>query len=386
MKQYWALLHMNFAGIPMRWGLVLTIVVGVGCAVGVLVSMLAIGAGARREAMGNVRADRAVVLSVGAQGAFGSSIPPDTATLIRELPGIRRNELGKPIAVSQVLVYVQARDRSTGEKIGFALTGVSPGLTDYAPELRLTSGRQFQPGLREIIASNLCVRSYADFARGDKRRMRGVEWEVVGNFNMGEAGGICQVFADAEVVRAAFNHDTYNQVSVMLDSPQTFTKLANNLKANPKMHVDVTREADLTEESMKQFDGMLNFVSYFVGSIMAVAATLGAANSLYAAVDRRRRELATLRALGFSTSPIIASMLSESIVLALPGALLGAGVAWVLFNGLTASPFGYSFHLAVTAPIVGTGIAWALAMGAVGGLLPAFRAARVPVTTALRAT
>jgi putative ABC transport system permease protein len=386
MKQYWALLHMNVVGIPMRWGLVLTIVVGVGCAVGVLVSMLAVGAGAQREAMGNVRPDRAVVLSLGAQGDFQSSIPQDTAILIRELPGIRRNAQGKPVAVSQVLVYVQARDTNTGEKIGFALTGVSPGFTDYAPELHVTSGRLFRPGLRELIASNVCVRQYADFARGDKRTMRGGEWEVVGNFNMGKTEGMCQVFADADVLRSAFNHDTYNQVNVMLESPQTFTKLANEIKANPTMHVEVKHEADLTEESMQGLNGMLNFVSYFVGSIMAVAATLGAANSLYAVVDGRRRELATLRALGFRASPIIASVLSESILLAIPGALLGAAVAWILFNGLTASPFGYSFHLAVTPPIVGTGVVWALAIGVVGGLLPALRAVRVPVTTALRAT
>jgi putative ABC transport system permease protein len=137
---------------------------------------------------------------------------------------------------------------------------------------------------------------------------------------------------------------------------------------------------------MKQFNGILNFVSYFVGAIMAVAATLGAANSLYAIVDGRRRELATLCAIGFSPWPIIASLLSESILLAFPGALLGAAFAWLFFNGLTASPFGFSFHLAITAPSVVLGIGWALAMGFIGGLLPALRAARVPVTTALRAT
>src|SRR5262249_6208305 len=146
------------------------------------------------------------------------------------------------------------------------------------------------------------------------------------------------------------------------------------------------RETELTEEGMKQFTGILNFVSYFVGTIMAIAATLGAANSLYAIVDGRRRELATLCAIGFRPGPIIASLLSESILLAVPGAVLGAVCSWIFFTGFTASPSGFSSHLAVTAPIVAVGIGWALVMGFIGGLLPALRAARVPVTTALRAT
>jgi putative ABC transport system permease protein len=216
--------------------------------------------------------------------------------------------------------------------------------------------------------------------------MRGGDWEVVGNFDIGHTGGICIVFADAEVVLSAFGRDNYNQINVRLESPERLTELANSIKANPTLHVVVKSEAELTQESTKQLNAILYFVSYFVGSIMAVAATLGAANSLYAVVDGRRRELATLRALGFRSVPIIASMMTEAILLALPGALLGVGLAWLLFNGLTASPFGVTFQLAVTAPIAAIGISWALAMGVVGGVIPALRAARVPVTAAFRVT
>jgi putative ABC transport system permease protein len=386
MKQYWALLWINLASIPSRLGLVLTIVIGVGCAVGVLASMLAMGAGAQRQAMGTVRADHVILLSVGAQEPMQSSIPKDVATLIGDLPGIKRNAQGKPIVVAQMMVYVQARDRVSGKKIGFALAGVGPGITDYAPEFHLTSGRLFKPGLRELIASNVCAMRYADFARGDKRGMRGGDWEVVGNFDIGHAGGVCIVFADAEVVLSTFSRDSYNQLNVRLESPERLTELTNSIKANPTLHVVVKSEAELTEESTKQLNAILYFVSYFVGSIMAVAATLGAANSFYAVVDGRRRELATLRALGFRSVPIIASMMTEAILLALSGALLGVSLAWLLINGLTASPFGVTFQLAVTAPIAAIGISWALAMGVVGGVFPALRAARVPVTAALRAT
>jgi putative ABC transport system permease protein len=171
----------------------------------------------------------------------------------------------------------------------------------------------------------------------------------------------------------------------MLESVEKFKTLSDALKTDSRMHLEVKHEAEMIEDGTKQLTAILNFVSYFVGSIMAVAATLGAVNSLYAVVDGRRRELATLLALGFRSGPVVASLLTESILLAVPGALLGAGLAWLLFNGLVASPFGFTFHLAVTAPVAATGIFWALTMGLLGGALPALRAARVPVTVALRA-
>jgi len=152
------------------------------------------------------------------------------------------------------------------------------------------------------------------------------------------------------------------------------------------LQLEARHESDVMEEGFKELNAILNFVSYFVGSIMAIGATLGAVNSLYAIVDSRRPELATLRAIGFGSGAIVVSILVESILWAFPGALLGGALAWVLFNGLSASPFGYSFQLAVTPSLLVLGIVWALGMGLVGGLLPALRAARVPVTTALRAT
>ena len=383
-KQFWALLRVNIAGIPARLGLVCTIVIGVTCAVGVLVSMLAMGVGARQEAMGNVSPDRAILTSVDAPSPAQSSIAQDEASLIRDLPGIRRNPEGKPIVVFQVAVFVQARSKIDRARIGFPLIGMTPGLTDYRPELHMTAGRMFNPGLHELIASNKCVRQYTDFGVGANRHMRGGEWLVVGNFDL--ASIVCLVFGDSDTILSAFGRNTYNQANVMLQSPASFADLTSALKANPSLHLKAQHEAEILEQNMQQVNGVLNFISYFVGAIMALAATVGVANSLYAIVDGRRRELATLRAVGFNSAPIIASVVSEAILLALPGALIGVLVAWLLFNGLLASPLGASFHMAVTPSLALLGLGWALGIGLIGGLLPAVRAARVPVTVALRAT
>ncbi|MGH8261521.1 MAG: ABC transporter permease [Steroidobacteraceae bacterium] len=385
-RQLALLLGMNLRSVPQRLGLVCTTLIGVTCAVGVLIAMLAMGVGARQEAMSNVRPDRVSLLSVGALGPGQSSIPKATAVLLNDLPGIRRNARGEPIAVPQALVFMQARKQSTGTAVGFPLIGSGAGLTDYAPELHLTSGRMYRPGLRELIASNACVRQYRQFAAGDKRLIQGADWLVVGNFELGSGGGNCIVYADADTVLSAFRRDSYNEVSVMLQSRAAIAELDAAIKANPLLHVEVKTEAELAAANVQQVNGILNFVSYFVGAILALAATIGAANSLYAVVDSRRRELATLRAVGFGNAPVVASTLLEAILLAVPGALIGAALAWLFFDGRAASPFNFQFHLAVTPSLALLGIVWALCMGLIGGVMPAIRAARVPVSVALRAT
>src|SRR5580704_9179122 len=179
-RQFWALLRVNLAGLPARLGLVCTIVIGVACAVGVLVSMLAMGVGARQEAMGNVSPNRATLTSIDAPSPAQSNISQDAATLIR-------------------------------------------GLTDYQPELHITAGRMFTPGVRELIVSNKCVRQYTDFSVGSKRHMRGGDWTVVGNFDL--ASTVCIVFADSDTILSAFGRNTYNNANVMLESPAAFAVL-----------------------------------------------------------------------------------------------------------------------------------------------------------------
>jgi putative ABC transport system permease protein len=281
---------------------------------------------------------------------------------------------------------IEARKRIGGARINFPLFGVSSGLTALRPELHLTAGRLFQPGLHEIVAGEVCAGQYTGFEIGDKQSIRGSDWSVVGHFAQGHTRGSCTVYADADSVMSTFGRESYNQVTVRLESVAGYDAFLANLKANPILRIEAKRESEAVAEEYKQFNAILNFTSYFVGSIMAVGATLGAVNSMYAIVDSRRRELATLRAIGFGSGPIVASILAESLLLAVPAALLGAAVAWTFFSGLSASPLGVSFQLAVSPALVALGIAWALVMGLIGGFGPSLRAMRIPVTTAMRAT
>ena len=176
LRQLSALLRMNLLGLPQRLGLVCTTVIGITCAVGVLLSMLAMAVGARQQAMGNVRPDRVTLLSVGALGPAQSSIPKNMAVLIPELPGIRRDAKGEPIVLPQASVFMTARRKLSGKPVGFPIVGSGPRLTDYTPELVLTAGRMFRPGLRELIASNYCAEQYQQFGVGDTRTIQGRDW------------------------------------------------------------------------------------------------------------------------------------------------------------------------------------------------------------------
>ena len=380
-KQFRALVRLNLSGITQRLGPALTIVIGVTCAVGTLVSLLAMGTGAQRQAMADVRPDRVVISGTNAQ----RDIPLDAAAAIRNLPGIRKGPDGEPIVVVQSDVPLEGRRRVTGARIYFPLVGVSGALVQLTPELRFTEGRLFQRGLHELIVSNACVRAFSGFDAGSRQSIHGSEWPIVGHFDLGSSQQ-CVAFADVDTLNSTFGRNSFERVRLMLASPADYEALRKAALANPTLHVEVMHEREHVEHEFRQLNALLNFVSYFVGTIMAIGATLGAVNSLYAIVDSRRRELATLRAIGFSPGAIVASILCESVVLAVPGALLGCALGWVLFNGLSASPWGFSFQLAVTPDLALIGIGWALAMGLVGGLLPALRAARIPVTDALRAT
>jgi putative ABC transport system permease protein len=383
-RQFLALLAMNLSGIRERRGSVLTIVIGVTCAVGVLVAMLAMGTGARRQALGNARDDRVVLSSLGARD-IGSHIPRDEADTVRDLPGIKRDSHGMPIVVFQALLLIEAHRRVTGTRTFFPLVGVTGApLTELQPELHLSDGRMFRTGLQELIASNACVRQLTGFQTGTRRAIHGIDWTVVGHFGLGNEQQ-CIVFTDAEILMSTLNSNSYNRVVAMLQSPEDYALLRHAVEANPALHLEVQREREAVEEGIRQLNALLNFAAYFVGSIMAIGATLGAVNSLYSIVDSRRREIATLRAIGFGSGAVGSSILCESILLALPGAVLGVILAWALFQRMAVSPFGFSFQLDVTPALALIGVAWALAMGLIGGLLPALRAARVPVTTALRA-
>jgi putative ABC transport system permease protein len=270
-------------------------------------------------------------------------------------------------------------------RVMYGVRGVEPTFLTMYPDLQLTDGRMFHAGLNEVIVGAARRAATKGLELGDHIRMRGIDWLVVGHYR-----GIGYIddgaLADAETLMAALKQNSFAYIAASLKSTADLEPLKQAVKANPTLGVDVETEAKFLARQVKEVTQLVDFISYFITSVMTIGATVGSVNIMYMIVDQRRREMVTLRAIGFKAFPIVVAVMLESILIAIPGALLGASVAWIMFNGHHVTPFGFSLDLAVTASVVAIGIGWALAMGVIGGLSPALRIARAPVADALRAT
>jgi putative ABC transport system permease protein len=276
--------------------------------------------------------------------------------------------------------------KKNGKRGNVYLVGFSPGAALVQSNVKVIEGRQYRPAVHEVTVSDPIRKMYKNMNVGDHIVLNRTEWTIVGVFAGNDSIGDSVLRADADTVMSAFSRNTYQSANVQLESPASFQKFKDALTSNPAVAVEVRTSEQSMQDNFGQLNSLLDFVAYFVGAVMASGAVFGALNSLYASVDARRREIATLRAIGFNSGPIIVSVLLEGIVLALPGAFLGALVAWVLFNGNVVDLAGLIFKLTVTPRLLEISIFWALAIGLIGGSLPALRASRVAVATALRAT
>lgn len=377
---------MNLKGLPQRVGASLVTVIGVATTVAVMVSLLAIGAGLVKVANKNVSPDQVIVLPSGAQSEYSGTITRDAAALIAQAPGIRKTADGRPMVQPAATIIVEVTKKSDNNTTNIGLRGTGPMAARIDPSIRLTAGRMYRPAVHELIVGKAASAQFKDLGLGDRIMLRGTEWTVVGVFEAN--GGMAEnaVVGDADTVMAAFDRTAYQSVEARLTSPAAFQAFKDALTTNPQLDVEPKLFKTYIASQMKQLTTVLNFVGYFVGAVMAIGAVIGALNTMYSAVDGRRREIATLRAIGFGGTAVVASVLIESLALAIPGALLGAAVAWLAFNGHAVSTLGLTFPLAVTLPLVITGIVFAVVIGLIGGFMPAIRAASAPVATALRAT
>jgi putative ABC transport system permease protein len=385
-KQIWAVTAMNVRGLPQRVGASLVTVIGVACVVAVMISLLAIAAGLVRAADKHARPDRAVVVSSGAAAEYMGAISPAEAAIIGDAPGVKRNAAGQAMVGPVVIVIVEVTKKGGAGTANIGFAGVTPETAEMNPTRRLTAGRMFRPGLHELIVGRAARAQYANLDVGDHIALRGVDWVVVGAFE--DEGALTEnsILADAATVLAAFDRTAYQSVEVQLTSAAAYPAFRDSLTGNPQLRVDVKRDTEYREDRLKEITSILDAVGYFIGAVMAVGAVFGAINTMYSAVDARAREIATLRAIGFGGTAVIASVMAESLLLAVPGALLGVLVAFLLFNNRTISTVGITFPLAVTPSLIELGVIWAIVIGVIGGFAPSVRAARLPVAAALRAT
>jgi len=375
-----------------RLGSSAVIVVGIAGVVGVLVAMLAMAEGYGEMLRKTGSADTAIVLRGASSAEVTSGLDRDSIVQIAQTPGIARDARGEPLASPELVVAANLplKDATGDEQGSVQLRGVSDAAWAVRPQVRVVDGQRFKPGLRQLLVGRGAARQFAGLVPGHDIRLGSQTWTVAGVFASGDALE-SEIWADADVVAGTYERgSSRNSVTVRLADARGFAAFKAALDANPQLKIDASTTIDYFS---KQSEGMSTFIraiGIIIGGIMAVGAMFGALNTMFAAVAARAREIATLRAIGFAGLPVVVAILLETMLLALAGGVLGGALAWLLFNGYAASTMAagsvgkLSFELHVTAGVLWQGLKWALAIGFIGGLFPAVRAATMPVTTALR--
>jgi putative ABC transport system permease protein len=382
---------MNLRNLPARIGPSLVAVVGIGGVVAVLVALLSMGEGFRAALDLSGRDDIAMILRGGSTDELSSSITREEYDAIVIAPGIERDARG-PIVSGELYTIVDLPMRSTGTAANVPFRGVGDRAAELRDGFRIIAGRRFRPGQNEVIVGRGVFAQFGNVDLGREVKWGSQTWRVVGVFEAGGSVSESEVWTDAVVLRGVYRRgNTVQSVRARLTSPATLQVVAATLKQDPRLNVSVRSERAFYADQSRILLALIKYVGTTIAVLMGVGAVFAALNTMYAAVSSRTREIATLRALGFGAAPVVASVLLEAVVLGLLGGLAGGLLVYFGLNGYQASTLNWgsfsqlTFAFTVTPRLLMTGLEYSLILGLVGGLLPGIRAARMSVTTGLRA-
>jgi putative ABC transport system permease protein len=391
-RQAASVTNVGISTLRQRIGSSAVIVVGIAGVVGVLVALLSMAEGYAETLRNTGSPDTAIVMRGASASEVMSVLDHDSIVQIAQGAGIAKNDKGEPIASDEMVVAANLplKGGAPDEEGSVQLRGVSDKAFALRPQVKIIEGRNFKPGLHELIVGRGAVRQFANLVPGQEVHLGKELWTVAGVFASGDAME-SEVWADANVVGDTYRRGSSRaSVTVRLADPKAFAAFKTGLEGNPQLKVDTTTTLDYFNKQSEGMTKVIRIMGIVVGSIMGIGAMFGALNTMFAAVATRAREIATLRAIGFPGLPVVVAVMLETMLLALIGGLIGGLLAYLIFNGYGASTMAggsvgkLNFELRVTPELLWTGLKWALAIGFIGGLFPAVRAARLPVTTALR--
>jgi putative ABC transport system permease protein len=389
-SQTLAVAALSVRTIPQRLSSSAVAVIGIAGVVIVFVAVLSIGEGFRAAVADAGSPDRAIVMRGGADTEMTSILTGEAADVIRQAPGLRR-DANRPAASAEVYALVDLNKRSTGTPANVPVRGVEPVAFAVHDEVKIVDGRTFQFGTNEAIVGRSATRQFAGVDLGSQFKSGNLMLTIVGIFESGASVSESEIWCDNRLIQSVYQRgNSYQSVLTALDSPASFDTFKNWLTTNPQLNVQVRRESEYYAAQSQVMTGLIRGIGYTIAVLMGIGAVFGAILTMYTAVATRTREIATLRALGFNTISVLISVLAEALVLAALGGILGGAAAYFAFNGYQTSTMNFqtfsqvAFAFAVTQTLLVQGLTYALIMGLVGGLMPAIRAARLPISSALR--
>jgi putative ABC transport system permease protein len=380
----------NFRSIRERWTSTIVAVLGIAGTVGVFVAMLSLARGFRATLVASGSPGNALVMRAGSSSEMMGGITLESVKVVQDAPGVARDSSG-PLVTQEVVGVMPFPLITTGTDANVQVRGVSPNVLEIRRFVKLTEGRMFQPGLSELVVGKNATRTYSGLTLGHAVDFAGGHWKIVGVFDAGGSSFDSEVWCDGKLLNQVLHRpeNIFQSATVHLASPDSFNAFKDSLTSDPRLNVDVVREIDYYAKQSTVMTRLITILGGFVAGIMAVGAIFGALNTMYSAVSERGREIATMRALGFSTWNVLLSFLFEALLISFAGGILGCLVVLPL-NGWTTNTMNFqtfsniAFAFKITLDLLLLGILFALVMGVLGGFFPAIRAATRPVAVALR--
>jgi putative ABC transport system permease protein len=378
----------SFRSLAVRWKSTLLATIGIGLVVAVFVGLLSMASGFRLALRASGNAGNAIVLEKGAMSELGSSLSKAAGNWVADDSRIARRSDGTPMASPELVFVVAVPRRSDGELTNVGVRGVTTAAFNVRNGVAIVEGRPAQSGLFEIMVGRQAQNRIRGLDVGSRIAIMKTEFKVVGVFSAEGSSFESEIWGDLEAMASAFNRaGTESSLTVRLKDPSMLATFDQELQANPQYQLHMTDERQYYEFQAGPLIGFLRGLAAFVAVVMGIGAVFAAMNTMYAIVANRTREVGTLRALGFSGAAVLAAFVLEGTILAVVGGGLGCLLSF-LMNGLSTSTSGsmgeIGFAFRVTLADLGYGLLFAATMGVVGSLLPASRAARLPIIAALR--
>jgi putative ABC transport system permease protein len=381
----------NLRSMKVRWLTAVAAVLGIAGTVGVFVAMLALAHGFRATLVNSGSPENVLIRRAGSSAELDGSVDLDQVRAIEDEPGVARNASGKPLVSPEAVMIAGFNLKETHTNANVQVRGVSPIVLEVRPNIKIKEGRFFEPGLAELVIGKNVTSTYEGLELGQSIAFGGQTWKVVGVFDAGGSAFDSEVWADSRVLNQVYKRpeNLSQSVTVRLNSASAFNQFKDAVTSDPKLTVQVDHEVEYYARQSVVLTKLITVLGGLVAFIMGIGAVIGALNTMYAMVSERGREIATMRAIGFTQRSIVFSFLFEALVIAFIGGVIGC-ICVLKLNGYTTGTMNMqtfshmAFAFQITPILLLTGILFALLMGLVGGLPPAIRAARRPIAIALR--
>lgn len=388
--QIWTVTLFALRTIPQRWGSSLASMIGIAGVVAVLTGVLSIAEGFRAAMTSSVAPENVIVMRSGSDSEMMSGLSREETRIIADAPGVGRSTQWV-MSSAELFVVINLPKRSTGTDANVPLRGVEASAFVVRQNIEIIDGRRFASGRNEVIVGAGAAREFAGLDVGGTIKLGNLEWNVVGVFTAGGGLAESEIWTDSSVLQSAYRRgDTYQSAHVRLASADAFKEFKDELTSDPRLDVKIIRESEYYAEQSEGLYTLITILGIPISIMMAIGAIFGALNTMYSAVSARTKEIATLRALGFGGLPAMISVMIESMTLALIGGAIGAGLAYAAFDGYRTATMNWqtfsqvTFAFEVTSITLVIGVIYATAIGFIGGLAPAIRAARIPIASGLR--